>query len=214
MGATAKVLPARRLRKMKILFTMKQDRMILKKQAGKAHSRSSAVRSSREQEDTHLRLDEGGPCWSGWRVQSLSVRLLGSTISFHVHHGMTGRNGCCVTQSGRSARSLPGAKNSRFSPSLFFPIHTLKSPVGKSAGPRGWCPLKEMGHRWILELSFLPLPGPLNKTNEEMVCNCLVNSQLHPHLSMNYQTCLSVTLTCDFNITTGITLTVLTQAKI
>lgn len=127
---------------------------------------------------------------------------------------MTGRNGCCVTESGRSARSLPGAKNRRFSPSLFFPIHTLKSPVSKSAGPRGWCPLKEMGHRWILELSFLPLPGLLNKMNEEMACNCLVNSQLHPHLSMNYQTCLSVTLTCDFNITTGITLTVLTQAKI
>ena len=31
---------------------------------------------------------------------------------------------------------------------------------------------------------------------------------------MNYQTCLAVTLTCDFNITTGLTLTVLTRAKI
>ena len=35
MGATAKVLPDRRLRKMKILFTMKQDRMILKNRLAK-----------------------------------------------------------------------------------------------------------------------------------------------------------------------------------
>lgn len=80
--------------------------------------------------------------------------------------------------------------------------------------PQGGCTLKDRGRRWILELSFLPLPGPVNKINVEMVYNRLVNSQLHSHLSMNYQACPRVTLTCDFNVINGVTPTVLTQAEI
>lgn len=105
-------------------------------------------------------------------------------------------------------------KEERILPSLRVAIHTLKSLVSTSTGPGGWRTPKETGHRRILELSFLPLPGPLSKIHAEIVCNCLVNSQPHPHLPMNYQTCLGVTLTCDFSITSGRTLTVPSQAKI
>ena len=135
-----------------------------------------------------------------------------------MHHGMHTRNDrkklMCQHLVWQDCTLPVGGKEQRIFLSLLEPMQILRSPVSRSAGPRGWCHLKETGHRWILELSFLPLPEPLNKMNVEMLCNCLMNSEPHAHFSMNYQTCLAVTLTCDFNITTGITLMVLTQAKI
>lgn len=63
-----------------------------------------------------------------------------------------------------------------------------------------------------LELSLLPLPEPLRLMRG--LCHCLVNSQAHTHLSLDYPTYLSVTLTCDCNTASDITLTVLMQANI
>lgn len=124
------------------------------------------AKSSWEQQDTHMRSDDGGPWWSGWRVQSLSARPLESMNSFHMHDVMRMRHDrkklmfqhlVCLGQ------------RREYSLSLLIPILTLKSPGRMSAGPRGQPTLKEKRYRLILELSFLPLPGPLNKINEEIV---------------------------------------------
>lgn len=47
--------------------------------------------------------------------------------------------------------------------------------------------LKDRRYRVILKLSLLFLPGPLSRINEEIVYNCLANSQLYMQFSMNYQ---------------------------
>jgi hypothetical protein len=88
---------------------------------------------------------------------------------------------------------------------LPVPSYILRSLGRALAGPRGQPTWNRRWYRLIQEIS-LPLPGLLNKINEEILCNCLVNSQSHTYLSMNYQICLGVILMCDFNIASDISL--------